>query len=288
MYELGDKRIPLDEPLALLGFNPYPGCKHGGHGEACRGCCALNEALRHANAGDPDYQKVLVFRDGKYRWQWNGKLCDKFDHAARKILSLKYDANILCTYQGDISLWSVAQIIKTLGLIDQLPQHTFFMASRNPSKFYKKLRKACTQIPHSLPSNMIFVTSVESRKYIKRIDALKADFSRYEKRVFFTPLIGEIGKVNLFGIKAVHIWAEAGRNARPCKREWIIDLCNQCIDKHIYVVYAPVWAVKGRVCARTCALRTGIRESTGKQWRKRDQYLYPLSREELYNECVHD
>jgi protein gp37 len=75
--------------------------------------------------------------------------------------------------------------------------------------------------------NIWMGVSVENKTFTKRIDLLRQTGAR-TKFLSCEPLIGPLPDLNLKGIDWVIVGGESGRNPRPIKPEWVVDIKNQC------------------------------------------------------------
>ena len=48
-----------------------------------------------------------------------------------------------------------------------------------------------------------------------------------------SPIIGNVGKVNLKGIDWVIVVGESGPGARPMKEEWVLEIKRQCAKYNV-------------------------------------------------------
>jgi|SRR5579859_2307951 len=70
--------------------------------------------------------------------------------------------------------------------------------------------------------------SVENRKHgLPRINHLRHAPAKV-KFLSVEPLLEHLGTLDLRGISWVIVGGESGRNARPIRREWVLDLRDQC------------------------------------------------------------
>jgi protein gp37 len=69
--------------------------------------------------------------------------------------------------------------------------------------------------------------SVENAEVMFRMDHLRNTHARV-KFLSCEPLIGPLPEMNLSGIDWVIVGGESGPGARPIKREWVIDIRDQC------------------------------------------------------------
>jgi len=77
------------------------------------------------------------------------------------------------------------------------------------------------------PENIWMGVSVESQKYVSRID----DLRRTEARVKFLslePLLGPLKNLDLTEIDWAIVGGESGYGARPIKENWVLDIRKQC------------------------------------------------------------
>ena len=98
--------------------------------------------------------------------------------------------------------------------------------------------------------------SVENTDYVWRIDHLRRT-GAHVKFLSIEPLISPIGKLNLRGIDWVIVGGESGPGARPMKKEWVIDIRDQCMESDVAFFFKQ-W---GGVFKK----RTG-RELEGRTW----------------------
>lgn len=77
------------------------------------------------------------------------------------------------------------------------------------------------------PRNLLMGVTVEHAEYKYRIDLLRETKGQY-KVVFFEPLLGDVGEVDLTGIQWAFVGGESGPNFRGVKKEWILSLKGQC------------------------------------------------------------
>lgn len=78
------------------------------------------------------------------------------------------------------------------------------------------------------PQNVWQGTSVENEKVGYRIDHLRKTGAAI-KFLSLEPLLGPLPNLNLYGIDWVIVGGESGPGARPMKKEWVIDIRDQCI-----------------------------------------------------------
>lgn len=80
--------------------------------------------------------------------------------------------------------------------------------------------------------NIWMGVSVEDEKVIDRVDFLRATNAK-TKFLSCEPLIGPLHNLNLENINWLIVGGESGRKARPMKKEWVIDIKDQCKNQKV-------------------------------------------------------
>jgi len=75
--------------------------------------------------------------------------------------------------------------------------------------------------------NIWMGTSVESAKYLGRIDDLRKTRA-HVRFLSLEPLLGPLPELDLNGIHWAIVGGESGPRARPMKPEWVVDIRDQC------------------------------------------------------------
>ncbi len=71
--------------------------------------------------------------------------------------------------------------------------------------------------------------SVETDKYVRRIDDLRKTGAQV-KFLSLEPLLGPLPKLDLVGIDWVIVGGESGPGARLMRKEWVLDIRDQCLN----------------------------------------------------------
>lgn len=114
----------------------------------------------------------------------------------------------------------------TFQMIRQHPQHTFQILTKRPEGFSRILR---------WPRNVWLGVTVESEKYLYRLDILKHQ-SISVKFVSLEPLLGPIPGDAIPGLDWVVLGGESGSKARPMNLDWAREIRDAC---EFYQV--PLW-----------------------------------------------
>lgn len=82
------------------------------------------------------------------------------------------------------------------------------------------------------PSNVWMGVSVETKKYVFRIDHLRQTGAKI-KFLSLEPLLGPLPQLDLNEIDWVIVGGESGPGARPIQQEWVLEIRDQCVDSGV-------------------------------------------------------
>lgn len=77
------------------------------------------------------------------------------------------------------------------------------------------------------PPNVWFGVSVESQRYVGRINTLR-EIPAAKRFLSLEPLLGPLTSLNLARVDWVIVGGESGPKARPMDGAWVVDIRNQC------------------------------------------------------------
>jgi protein gp37 len=97
------------------------------------------------------------------------------------------------------------------------------------------------------PSNVWMGVSVESDRYIARIDHLRKTRAAI-KFLSLEPLLGPLENLNLDGIDWVIVGGECGRSPRPMEPEWVESISLQCEAQRVPFFFKQ-WGGKNKKAA---------------------------------------
>jgi protein gp37 len=120
----------------------------------------------------------------------------------------------------------VAFIHRIFNVMNNANEHIYQILTKRSGR----LRKLNSRL--SWNSNIWMGVSVESNKYLYRIDDLRQT-NAFLKFVSFEPLLAPAGKVNLKGIDWVIVGGESGPGARPMDPAWVLEIRDQCTNRKI-------------------------------------------------------
>lgn len=127
-------------------------------------------------------------------------------------------------------------IAQVFAVMADLPQHTFQVLTKRPE------RMAAWSGPW--PANIWAGTSVENRKALPRIDALRQ--CRAQTRFLSCePLLEDLGVLDLAGVHWVIAGAESGPGARPMADEWVRHIRDACIEAEAAFFFKQRSSIRG-------------------------------------------
>ncbi|MBA3010021.1 MAG: phage Gp37/Gp68 family protein [Proteobacteria bacterium] len=118
-------------------------------------------------------------------------------------------------------------------------QHRFYVLTKRSDRLYSMRDELDWQ------KNIWMGVTVESENYLYRIDHLRGTGAAV-KFLSIEPLLGPLPNIDLTGIDWVIVGGESGREARFMKKEWVIDIRDQCIDVGIPFFFKQWSHVNGK------------------------------------------
>lgn len=122
----------------------------------------------------------------------------------------------------------VSFIQKVFKVMKDNPQHVFQILTKRADILLYYDKEGLLEWTH----NIWMGVSVENEKVLYRIDLLRQTNARI-KFLSCEPLIGPLPNLNIQGIDWVIVGGESGRNPRPIKKEWVLDIHRQCLKKNV-------------------------------------------------------
>jgi protein gp37 len=119
-------------------------------------------------------------------------------------------------------------IQKVFRVMKENPQHVFQILTKRADVLLYYDKEGLLDWSH----NIWMGVSVENKTFLKRIDLLRQTNAR-TKFLSCEPLIGPLPNMNLKGIDWVIVGGESGRTPRPMKKEWVIDIKEQCQNSDV-------------------------------------------------------
>jgi len=191
-------------------WNPVTGCTKVSPG--CKNCYAERFALRLQKIGQTKYaagfnltlHPTVLYEP--YNWK-SGRVV--FVCSMSDLFHEKVPADF---------------IIQAFQIMADTPRHIYQILTKRP----ERLLALSDKLPW--PDNIWMGVSVESARYINRIDILR-QVPASTRFLSLEPLLGPLPRLNLDNIHWVIVGGESGPGARPLKSDWVHDvksLCDSC------------------------------------------------------------
>jgi protein gp37 len=196
-------------------WNVVTGCDK--YSDGCLNCYAEDVVKWLQGKGQKAYIKNgfnLTLHHHKLDWP--------LTHLAKKP---KKPAKSFVTDMGDLFHVNVPDkfIFQVFDMMLQVPQHRFYVLTKRAKRF-GQLAPQLTWRPW-----MWAGVTVESEKYLDRIDHLKKLPTEVNKFIMMEPLLSQMPKLDLNGIDWVVVGGETNSKGRfrPIRQRWVTDIRDQ-------------------------------------------------------------
>lgn len=115
--------------------------------------------------------------------------------------------------------------------IEKCDWHTFQLLTKRTELMYNYFHDWWGF--ESMPKNCWLGTTVENEEAKPRIEWLKRIENAPVRFLSCEPLLSDLGKLDLNGIDWVIVGGESGPNARPMKKEWVLNIKRQCEEQGV-------------------------------------------------------
>ncbi len=225
-------------------WNPVAGCTAVSPG--CKNCYAARMALRLEHMGNGGFRKYAgtAARSNGGQPYFTGKINldpDSLDLPRR----WRKPRTIFVNSMSDLFHESVplSYIKRVFAVMQECAQHQFQVLTKRP----ERALELAPNLPW--PENVWMGTSVETALYLERIRTLR----RVPAKIRFLslePLLGPLARLPLAGIHWVIVGGESGPGAREMKKDWVLQIRNQCITKSVPFFFKQWGGVNKKVSGR--------------------------------------
>jgi len=128
--------------------------------------------------------------------------------------------------------------------------HTYQVLTKRPTKMAEFSQLFYNYFGHEIPNHIWMGASIEDNDNVWRINELrkvKCDI----RFISFEPLVDSVGRVDLEGIDWAIIGGESGYGFRPVKKEWIMEIIQQCKEQNVAVFFKQWGGVRPKSGGRT-------------------------------------
>lgn len=205
-------------------WNPVTGCTKISPG--CKFCYAEKLAKRLQAMGAENYRNAFKLT--------------LHPHMLAKPLEWKKPSTIFVNSMSDLFHKNVPSnyIHAVFEIMNAADWHQFQVLTKRPERVLEMNNELCWT------PNIWMGTSVENSDYIDRIDTLRATGAQI-KFLSLEPLLGPLPRLNLKKIDWVIVGGESGPKAREMKREWVLEIKEQC-QKSSVPFFFKQWGGKNK------------------------------------------
>ena len=189
-------------------WNPVTGCTKVSPG--CKHCYAERMANRLQAMGQPNYRC--------------GFALTMHEHALELPLTWKAPQTVFVNSMSDLFHDDVPDefLTRVFEVMRRASWHTFQVLTKRAE------RLADFGTAFDWPPNVWMGVSVETRKYLHRLDCLRQTGAKI-RFASFEPLLESLGPVDLHGIQWAIVGGESGPGARRMEPDWGLELRDQCV-----------------------------------------------------------
>ena len=216
-------------------WNPTTGCTKISPG--CKNCYADRLSKRLKAMGNKKYARGFKY----------------VEHASDLTLPLtwKKPKKIFVNSMSDLFHEDATMefIRKCFSTMVKANWHTYQVLTKRPEKMAKFSKLFIKYFGYKIPANIWMGTSIENADYKWRANELRK-VSCQTRFLSIEPLIGSLGKINLKNIDWVIIGGESGPRFRPVKKEWIMEIINQCEQQNVAVFFKQWGGIRAKTGGR--------------------------------------
>ena len=193
-------------------WNPVTGCTK--ISEGCRHCYAERMSRRLRLMGLRKYERGFELTvhpatvSDPFKW---------------KNPSLVFVNSMSDLFHKDVSDSFISSVFDTM---NRTKRHTYQILTKRPGR--------AVSLNHKLDwtSNIWLGTSVESERWLQRVDVLRESLANVTF-LSLEPLLGPLSSLSLAGIDWVIVGGESGPRARPISPDWVREIRTNCIENGV-------------------------------------------------------
>jgi protein gp37 len=193
-------------------WNPLTGCSKISSG--CKNCYAERMALRLKAMGQQKYS--------------NGFQLTLHEEVLEQPLQWKNPQMIFVNSMSDLFHEDVPEefILRAFDVMKEAYWHTFQVLTKRSNRLLEINQEI------EWPKNVWMGVSVENENNVYRIDHLRGT-NACVKFLSLEPLLGPLAGLNLNNIDWVIVGGESGPGARTIRKDWVLDIRNQCLSAEV-------------------------------------------------------
>lgn len=193
-------------------WNPTTGCTKVSAG--CKHCYAETMSFRLKAMGTPGYDNGFEF--------------SLMPERLNQPFKIKKPTRFFVNSMSDLfhEEMPYEYLDKVFEVMEQTPRHEYQILTKREDILadYFKNKKA--------PKNVWLGVTVENEKSKNRIDVLR-NIDATIRFLSLEPLLEDLGELDLTNIHWAIVGGESGNKARPMKKEWALNIKNQCFEQNV-------------------------------------------------------
>ena len=216
-------------------WNPVTGCTKISHG--CKFCYADRMAKRLQAMGLDKY------RNGFSVTVHPSTLKDPMKWRKPRLVFVNSMSDL---FHEEVPIPFIKAVFNTM---NQASHHTFQVLTKRPRRVLE-IDGDLTWSP-----NIWLGTSIESQRWQFRLEQLRAT-GAWTKFLSLEPLLGPLPNIPIHGIDWVIVGGESGPGARPMEADWVREIRDSCLQKHVPFFFKQWGGVFKKRTGRTLDGRT--------------------------------
>lgn len=203
------------------------------------GCTKISSGCQHCYA-EVMARRLCAMGVDKYR---NGFRVTLHEEALEEPLKWRKQRTIFVCSMSDLFHKDVPFefIDKVLDIINKTPQHRYQLLTKRADRMAEYFS---TRL---VPANTWLGVTVDVQTSKHRIDYLRSIEKVPIRFLSCEPLLEDLGQLDLTGIDWIIVGGESGRQARPMKEEWVLNIKAQVemADKAFFFKQWGTWGSDG-------------------------------------------
>lgn len=200
------------------------------------GCTKISSGCQHCYA-EVMARRLCAMRVNKYK---NGFQVTLHEDCLEEPVKWKKPKTIFVCSMSDLFHKDVPFefIDKVLGVIESTPQHRYQILTKRADRMAEYFAT------REVPRNVWLGVTVDVKTSKARIDALRSIKGAPIRFLSCEPLLEDLGELDLMGIDWIIVGGESGRQARPMKEEWALNIKQQ-VDEAGKAFFFKQWGTWG-------------------------------------------
>ena len=200
------------------------------------GCTKISSGCQHCYA-EVMARRLCAMRVDKYK---NGFQVTLHEDCLQEPVKWKKPKTIFVCSMSDLFHKDVPFdfIDKVLGVIESTPQHRYQILTKRADRMAEYFAT------REVPRNVWLGVTVDVKTSKPRIDALRSIKGAPIRFLSCEPLLEDLGGLDLMGIDWIIVGGESGRQARPMKEEWALNIKQQ-VDEAGKAFFFKQWGTWG-------------------------------------------